>query len=86
VFYVEQDLLERLTDCISDNFFFFMNAFDSYKILREMAWKVASANWIVPSFASQCPFFHFRQSEVTCSQKAAFALIFFFSSAEIKKN
>lgn len=48
--YVEQDLLERLTDCISDNFFFFfMNAFDSYKILKEMAWEVASVNWIVPS-------------------------------------
>lgn len=26
-----------------------MNAFDSYKILKEMAWKVASVNWIVPS-------------------------------------
>lgn len=51
-----------------------MNAFDSYKILREMAWKVASADWIVPSFASQRPFFHFRQSEVTCSQKAPFVV------------
>lgn len=77
MFYVEQDLLESLADCISDNFFL-MNAFDSYKILREMAWKVASANWIVPSFVSQCPFFHFRQSEVTCSQKAPFVLIIFF--------
>lgn len=44
MFYVEQDLLERLTDCISDKLGFFMNVFDSYKILREMAWKVASAN------------------------------------------
>lgn len=34
-FYVEQDLLERLTDCINGNFFFFMSAFDSYKILRD---------------------------------------------------